>query len=135
MQEYGILYDDHYSHISDERLREVIEDVQRVHHDMGEVMIMGHLRSRHINVQRHRVRLVLEQIDPEGIWKRRSRPIQHRTYELPCPNYMWHIDGNHKLIRYRMVIHCGIDGFSRLKAFLRRSDNNRADVVLELFWN
>ena len=44
---------------------------------------------------------------------------------------MWHIDGNQKLIRYRMVIHCGIDGFSR--TFLRCSDNNRADVALELF--
>ena len=91
MQEYGILYD-RYSHISDERLREVIEDIQRVHRDMGEVMIMGHLRSRHINVQRHRVRLVLGQIDPEGI-RTSSRPIQHRTYDVPCPNYMWHIDG------------------------------------------
>ena len=34
-----------------------------------------------------------------------------------------------------MVIHCGIDGFSRLITFLRCSDNNRADVVLELFCN
>ena len=133
MQEYGILYDDRYSHISDESLREVIEDIQRVHRDMGEVMIMGHLRSRHINVQRRRVRLVLEQIDPEGIRKRRSRPIQRRTYDVPCPNYLWHIVGNHKLIRYQMVTHCGIDGFSRLITFLRCSDNNRADVVLELF--
>ena len=66
---------------------------------MGEIMIMGHLRSRRINVQRHRVRLALEQMDPEGK-RKRSRPIQRRTYNVPCPNYMWHIDGNHKLIRY-----------------------------------
>ena len=133
MQEYGISYDDRYPHTSDERLREVIQDIRRDHCDMGEIMIMGHLRSRRINVQRHRVRLALEQMDPEGKWKRRSRPIQRRTYNVPCPNYMWHIDGNHKLIRYRMVIHCGINGFSRLITFLRCSDNNRADVVLELF--
>ena len=61
------------------------------HRNMGEVMIMGHLRSRRINVQRHRVRSVLEQMDPEGIWKRKSKPIQHRAYNVPCPNYMWHI--------------------------------------------
>ena len=31
MQEQGISYDDRYSHISDKRLREVIEDIRRDH--------------------------------------------------------------------------------------------------------
>jgi hypothetical protein len=132
MQQYGISYD-RYTHISDDRLKDVIEDIRKDHRNMGEVMVMGHLRSRQINVQRRRVRQVLEQIDPEGLRQRRSRPIQRRSYDVPCPNYMWHIDGNHKLIRYRMVIHCGIDGFSRLITFLRCSDNNKADTVLALF--
>jgi hypothetical protein len=59
-------------HISDDRLREVIEDVRKDHPNMGEIMILGHLRSRQINVQRHRVRHLLEQIDPEGLRRRRS---------------------------------------------------------------
>lgn len=47
-----------------------------------------------------------------------------------------HIDGNHKLITpYRIVIHGGIDGFSRLIVFLGASSNNRADTVLRLFHN
>ena len=46
---------------------------------------------------------------------------------------MWHIDGNHKLIRWSLVIHGGIDGFSRRIVFLRCSGNNRADTVLLLF--
>ena len=37
MQEYGIAYDDRYCHISDERLREVIEDIPRNHNDMGKL--------------------------------------------------------------------------------------------------
>lgn len=45
-----------------------------------------------------------------------------------------HIDGNHKLIEpYRIVIHGGIDGFSRLIVFLRASTNNRATTVLNCF--
>lgn len=44
-----------------------------------------------------------------------------------------HIDGHHKLIRWRIVIHGGIDGYSRLIVFLRASNNNRADTVLKLF--
>jgi hypothetical protein len=46
-----------------------------------------------------------------------------------------HIDGHHKLIRWRFVIHGGIDGFSRSVVYLRCSTNNRADTVLNLFTN
>ena len=45
-----------------------------------------------------------------------------------------HIDSNHKLIQpYRIVIHGGIDGFSRLIVYLRASTNNRAATVLTYF--
>ena len=45
-----------------------------------------------------------------------------------------HLDGNHKLIQpYRIVIHGGIDGFSRLIVFLKASTNNRASTVMECF--
>ena len=43
------------------------------------------------------------------------------------------MDGNHKLIRWRMVIHGGIDGYSRAVVFLRCSNNNEAVTVLEQF--
>ena len=45
-----------------------------------------------------------------------------------------HIDGNHKLIEpYRIVIHGGIDGFSRLAVYLNASTNNRATTVFGCF--
>ena len=45
-----------------------------------------------------------------------------------------HIDGNHKLIEpLRIVIHGGIDGYSRLIVFLHASTNNRATTVLAYF--
>lgn len=43
------------------------------------------------------------------------------------------LDGNHKLIRWGLVIHGAIDGFSRLIVFLRCSDNNRASTVMQNF--
>ena len=46
---------------------------------------------------------------------------------------MWHIDGNHKLIRWQFVIHGCIDGFSRVIVMLKCSNNNRAMTVLESF--
>ena len=36
-------------------------------------------------------------------------------------------------IRWRIIIHGGIDGFSRIPVFLKASNNNRASTVLQLF--
>lgn len=44
-----------------------------------------------------------------------------------------HIDGNHKLIRWRFVIHGCIDGFSRYLVYLAVRNNNQALTVLSLF--
>ena len=35
--------------------------------------------------------------------------------------------------RWKIVIHWGIDGYSRVVTFLRASDNNRADTVTAAF--
>jgi len=39
-------------------------------------------------------------------------------------NASWHIDGNHKMIRWRFVIHAAIDGYSRLIPYLYCAKNN-----------
>lgn len=52
---------------------------------------------------------------------------------MPCPNALWHIGGNHKLVRWKLVIHGGVGGFSRIPVYLRCSGNNQASTVLELF--
>ena len=72
-----------------------------------------------------------------------SRSCEH-SYSTSCyctsksvlfrgPNNVWHIDGHHKLIRWRFVIHGGIDGFSRTIVYLRCAGNNRAITVLRAF--
>ena len=43
------------------------------------------------------------------------------------------LDGHHKLIRWRLVTHCAIDGYSRLVVFIKYSNNNKADTVYNLF--
>ena len=42
------------------------------------------------------------------------------------------VDSHHKLIRWRMVTHGAIDGYSRL-VYLQCSNNNKASTVYELF--
>ena len=39
--------------------------------------------------------------------------IRRRKYDVPRPNYLWHIDGHHKLIFWGIVIHGIVDGFCR----------------------
>ena len=72
-------------------------------------------------------------VDPINVCMRRMRVIQRRSYSVPGPNALWHIDGHHSLIRWRIVVHGGIDGFSRLITYLHCSTNNQADTVFTLF--
>lgn len=43
------------------------------------------------------------------------------------------LDGHHKLIRWRLVTHAGIDGYSRMIVFIHCSDNNKAATVYHHF--
>ncbi|KAK9976743.1 hypothetical protein ABG768_021946 [Culter alburnus] len=87
-----------------------------------------------LRVQRRRVRESLIRVNPSGAAHRAlSHRLHRRTYSVAGPNSMWHIDGNHKLIRWRIVIHGGICGFSRLVVFLNASNNNRASTVFDQF--
>ena len=72
-------------------------------------------------------------VDPINVSMRRMRVIHRRTYNVPGPNALWHIDGHHSLIRWRMVIHGAIDVYSRLITYMRCNTNNRASTVLTLF--
>ena len=59
--------------------------------------------------------------------------VSRRTYQVPWPNSLWHLDGHHSLIRWKIVMHGCIDGFSRRIIFLRSNSNNLAETVLDLF--
>lgn len=59
--------------------------------------------------------------------------LHRRQYTVRSSNSLWHLDGYHKLIRWKLVIHGAIDGFSRLIVYLKVSNNNRANTVLSAF--
>ena len=44
-----------------------------------------------------------------------------------------HLDSNHKLVRWQLVIHGGIDRYSRVAVFLKCASNNQSETVLENF--
>ncbi|PIK62376.1 hypothetical protein BSL78_00695 [Apostichopus japonicus] len=99
----------------------------------GEKMVRGLVASKGIKVQRQRLRQSLRRVDPQGIQRRKATALHRRQYRVEGPNSVWHVDGNHKLIRWRFVIHGGIDGYSRIPVFLRCAPNNRAETMLSSF--
>ena len=122
-----------YSNITDSELDGVMGILVRDYPQNGVVMMWGHLRSISIFVTRKRVYDSLTRVSPERIQHRRSTTISRRVYSVPSSNSLWHIDGLHCLIRWKIVIHGGIDGFSRRIVYLRAYPNNRAETVLHLY--
>lgn len=72
----------------------------------GNRQMQGHLVARGYQIQQSRIRLSQRRVDPEGAVMRQSNVIHRREYSVPRPLSLYHIDGNHKLIRY---IWCGFD--------------------------
>ena len=152
MQEVGFTDRNRFSMCSDEELDGIIANLKSTLPHVGERIIIGHIRSLGLCIQRERIRQSIQRIDPVNTSLRWHLHISRRTYSVPGPNSLWHIgtkqliyvyqsqtslntfinlffiliDGNHKLIRWKMVIHGGIDGYSRLIVYLRCNNNNRA---------
>lgn len=122
-----------YSGVAKKDLTSHIQSIKKDHPNCGEKVVSGHLRSRGLHVQRAKVREIIREVDSERVEARRRRALKRREYSVPCPLFLWHVDGNHKLIRYRFVIHIGMDGYSRTVVFLDTNDNNRSTTVESLF--
>lgn len=133
LEEEGISRDTSYTNIDDADLDRIIESIKQEHPNDGERMMAGHLVRHGIMVPRARMRASIHRVDPVNTAIRRSVTVRRRVYHVEGPNAVWHIDGNHKLIRWRFVIHGGIDGYSRTIVYLHCSDNNRASTVLSSF--
>lgn len=94
-----------YTRISDAELEAVVRDIKAKHPNDGEVMMQAYLLSRGIYVKRAQLRQAIHHVDPLNVALRRLKTVQRRQYMVKGPNAIWHIDGHHKLIRWRMVIH------------------------------
>ena len=88
--------------MSDASLDLKVRDIKATHPHDGEVMVAGHLMSQGIRVQRSKLRASIHRIDPVGTAERRSVAVRRRVYHVDAANYVCHIDGNHKLIRWCM---------------------------------
>ena len=133
LQEEGVEHMCTYSDISNSELDWIMTTIKLNHPNDGERLIRGHLHRLGIVIPRARMRASIHCVDPINTALRRSITIRRRVYHVNGPNSLWHIDGHHKLIKWRFVVHGGIDGFSRTVVYLRCSTNNEASTVLASF--
>lgn len=138
------------SNLSDEELDTLLRSLRSRYQRSGLSALDGMIRALGLRISRERVRQSLLRIDPvERVFERIT--IRRRVYSVPGPNSLWHHDGQHGiiylylcsristynsligLIRWGIVIHGFIDGYSRLITGLRASDNNRSETVLDVF--
>ena len=75
----------------------------------------------------------MHRISEVGIQSRRKGRFKRRVYNVKGANYLWHIDTNHKLVKWHLIIFGAIDGYSRLPVSLECISNNKAPAVLACF--
>ncbi|KAM4521402.1 uncharacterized protein V3H82_002518 [Fundulus diaphanus] len=124
-----------YSTCSDSELDQLICDIKKDMLHAGYRLVKGALQARGFRVQWERVRASMHRIDTVGILCRMTQLgcVVRRTYSVPAPKSLMHIDTNHKLVRYNIVIFGGIDGFSRKIMYLCAANNNLSSTALALF--
>ncbi len=134
LHEYSIpCRHDQYSSVTEEELDEKVSSIISFFPGCGQKSVDGRLKADGIKVSRRQIRESLKRVDPFGVEARVRNVLRRRKYAVQSPNDLWHLDGYHKLIRWRIVIHGCIDGYSRLITFLKVSTNNRAETVLTAF--
>ena len=83
--------------MSDADLDAIVAEILLQFPTCGNRQMLGYLLARGVRV---RVREAQRRVDPSGSVMRRLFSINRRTYQVNGPLALWHIDGNHKMIRY-----------------------------------
>lgn len=78
-----------YAVMSNQELDTFVTVILQNTPNAGETYVLGSLRSRHIRIQRWRVRESLYRVDPIGRSFRRCHAIRRRVYNVQSPNQLW----------------------------------------------
>lgn len=133
MEDYG-LSKHKFSEINEEDLDILLIRLVEEFPHCGEVMLRELLKERSIKITRQTLRDSLNRIDENGSLKmRKKKSLHRRVYSVQGPNHLWHLDTNHKLVRWNFIITGIVDGFSRLPVGLYCTNNNKALTILSCF--
>lgn len=103
MSAYNLSVSNSYSNMTDEELDALVIDIKHNNPNAGYRMMRGHLLQKGHKITEARIRDAMHRVDPDGVAIRWAATVQRRTYSVASPLSLWHIDGNHKLIRCTTV--------------------------------
>ena len=92
-----------FSVIADAELDRLVERIVSMHPQAGEKTVLSQLKSQGYKIQRQRVQDLIRRVDPIGLQVRSRRRLHRRVYRVRSPNSLWHLDGYHKLICWKLV--------------------------------
>lgn len=90
-----------YSAMTDAEVDERVSEIKERMPHAGYRLVKGTLKAQGHRLQWLRVKASMHRVDSVGILSRMTQLgcVIRRTYSVPCPKYLVHIDTNHKLIR------------------------------------
>ncbi len=90
-----------FTTMADRDLERTVRRLNRQYPNSGAQEMVSLLRAQtpSVIVQRDRCRRILSTVDPIGTARRWAQAIRRRQYSVPTPNWYWHLDSNHGLIR------------------------------------
>ena len=102
LSEFGLRARSTYSDISDQALDNLMRNILTEFPNTGYKRMTGFLQARGLRIQQSRIREAMRRVNPVGVLLRalELRTIHRRRYQVYGLLALWHIDGNHKLIRY-----------------------------------
>jgi hypothetical protein len=119
--------------LSDAEIDEIVLKSTEDHPNRGEILLSAVVSESGYCITRKRLRESIERVDPVGREYRRRKRVKRRVYRVAGPHHLWHLDTNHKMVRFNLSIAGGIDGFSRTCTFLAANDNNLSMTMLSEF--
>ena len=88
-----------YSDINDQELDSLVVQIKHDFPNAGYRLMEGYLLQQGHRVLQVRIRDSMRRVDPDGVAIRWASTIPRSKYSVASPLSLWHVDGNHKLIR------------------------------------
>ena len=101
MSQFGVSVRATYAQLADTDLDATVSKIMREVPNVGCKRMTGLLLGRGLRIQQARIRESMRRVNPEGVLLRalELNVLQRRCYQVRGPLFLWHSDGNHKLIR------------------------------------
>ena len=103
-----------FSNISDDQLDSDVLALTNDYPFCGETILREILKGRGIIIQHYRFRDDMHRVSEVGIQPTKKGRLKRRVYNVKRANHLWHIDTNHKLVKWYLIIFGAIDVYSRL---------------------